>query len=386
MSTERRFRLSQDYRLASAAELPAALVDEADAPSGASELGVALVPVCAASGTIKLVGPTGAALCAHLASSESGVLSALGEQASVTARLARVLTLDGVLDVEEGGEWLTGPAAASVFGFTVPHCTGDQLGTLSLKALQYAQCLALEPRATARRLYAFNRRPLPLAADPVQATRSAGGGSHPDTVSEPRSIPSGPRWASVDGDHVLLRHWRFWRNAAAAGPTNGWMWKLYISPRWEWLSDRLADLFGVLAESDAFCVKMAKTLRGSLRADHTVAYFSRLSDVERATRRLEPLLAGTVSQGVPFTCALTANGMLSWGADPPARGSTGRGGLPPESWRRWVTTRLAAALATASRLPHRNLEPWEYALLRLDATGVDVRTWSPSPQLLNEHE
>jgi hypothetical protein len=47
-----------------------------------------------------------------------------------------------------------------------------------------------------------------------------------------------------------------------------------------------------------------------------------------------------------------------------------------ESWRLWVTNRLALALVAAQR-DGGVLEPWQYALARIEFEGIDATTWTP---------
>jgi hypothetical protein len=69
--------------------------------------------------------------------------------------------------------------------------------------------------------------------------------------------------------------------------------------------------------------------------------------------------------------------LLSWGIDPPPEEQA----LPwliRESWRLWVTNRLAVALIASSTEDTANLEPWRFALRRLQLEGVDTRSWTPA--------
>ena len=56
-----------------------------------------------------------------------------------------------------------------------------------------------------------------------------------------------------------------------------------------------------------------------------------------------------------------------------------------ESWRLWLTNRLANALLTAKRTPASSsassLRPWQYALERLRLEGVDTSSWTPADRL-----
>jgi hypothetical protein len=49
-----------------------------------------------------------------------------------------------------------------------------------------------------------------------------------------------------------------------------------------------------------------------------------------------------------------------------------------ESWRLWVTNRLAIALLAARRSPLRAMTAWEFAVVRLELDGVDIATWAPA--------
>jgi hypothetical protein len=86
---------------------------------------------------------------------------------------------------------------------------------------------------------------------------------------------------------------------------------------------------------------------------------------------------GLRPHGVPFTAAIAADGMLSWGTDPPGNRSGTGGG----SWRSWVTGRLADYLAAARPTPSEGVpvEPWQIALERIRLDGVDTDTWVPRP-------
>jgi hypothetical protein len=91
-------------------------------------------------------------------------------------------------------------------------------------------------------------------------------------------------------------------------------------------------------------------------------------------------LAGTPAQGVPFTSEIGAEGLLSWGVDPPADSQwSGR-----ESWRLWLTHRLAVALLSGKKSEAPGVEPWRFALERLRLEGVDTDSWTPGGTLFRE--
>ena len=159
------------------------------------------------------------------------------------------------------------------------------------------------------------------------------------------------------------------------------------------VASTLADAPGVASW------KIGRTIDGLTRPDKLVAYFDRQHDLVAATNRLRPTLSGAAAHGVPFTAAITTDGLLSWGIDPPRAGAGPSG--PSGSWRSWVTERLADYLVTARTSVHDGSpmhqgsmgerrrgvpdegdggapEPWQVAIARLRLDGVDVDTWVPN--------
>ena len=95
-----------------------------------------------------------------------------------------------------------------------------------------------------------------------------------------------------------------------------------------------------------------------------VIYFAERDDLHAAATVLADALAGAPAHGTPFTSAVTADGLLSWGVDPPD---------DQRSWRERLANQIAAAVVAA---PDTDAVP--YVLARLEAHGVNVRTWSPA--------
>jgi hypothetical protein len=118
--------------------------------------------------------------------------------------------------------------------------------------------------------------------------------------------------------------------------------------------------------------KIARSLPGLCRPDKLVVYFDRLDDLRLGAARLTAEMDGVAAQGVPFSAAVTLDGLLSWGADPPL------GLAAPMSWRTWVAERLAEYLVMArGRDGGAGMEPWQIALHRLRLAGIDTDTWVP---------
>jgi hypothetical protein len=84
---------------------------------------------------------------------------------------------------------------------------------------------------------------------------------------------------------------------------------------------------------------------------------------------------------VPFTAAVTNDGLLSWAIDPP-RGR-GSGARDPVSWRSWITGRLAEHLVAGRGGGSDDAEPWQVALARVRLDGVDPTTWVPGPGIFD---
>ena len=248
-----------------------------------------------------------------------------------------------------------------------------------MKALAYGQSLGLTDRmALSMRLYGYNRAP--LSPYWKQILRDAG------AVAEFLGIRAG-------GNQELLE--REWLDAAPG--SEGWLtWqsrrlqtrgafgsriaigpKLYVSPQIDLLPEVLPVVLNVLSRTRVRQFKIGKGAAGLLRPDKMVAYFSAYDDLMETAEELKRELGGCAAQGVPFTAELTADGLLSWGVDPPTEGQV----LPwvgLESWRLWVTNRLAAALIAARTDDSSSMEPWQFALRRLQLEGVDTRSWTPA--------
>jgi hypothetical protein len=115
-----------------------------------------------------------------------------------------------------------------------------------------------------------------------------------------------------------------------------------------------------------------------LRPDKLVAYYPSFERLAAAADAVAGRLAGTPAQGVPFTAEIAGGGLLSWGVDPPPEGSWSGG----ESWRLWLTHRLATALLAGKQAT--GVEPWRFALERLRLEGVDTDSWTPGARLFRE--
>ena len=82
---------------------------------------------------------------------------------------------------------------------------------------------------------------------------------------------------------------------------------------------------------------------------------------------------GAPAHGVPFSAPINDDALLSWGVDPPKTMKT-LSWQETETWRLWLTNRIAVALLQA-RGEGTGFPAWKFALQRLDHLGVDLTTW-----------
>jgi hypothetical protein len=378
---ETRFRASRDHELVlhdrlSAAER-VAFEPRGDDPG---YYGV-LRPRPGSGYGFKQVGPDTALLFLTLADPgpiPSYVRASLGDAWS---RTVTQLVLDGVLEAEVEGRFVSGAEAYAALCGPLPSPPAfGALGRLSRDALLHAQELAarmpaMEAATLAGRLYAYNQLPL----SPAWRRRL------PDRASVRRFL-------GLEGDRKIA--------AALAAPwqeaewgSSGWIawhargfqgfggahasrcWKLYLSPRPGELPPVFARTVGRLHDLRAVSFKVGADAPGILRSDKMVMYFLEKQHMLDAGRELNELLGGTPAQGVPFTADIEGgNGLVSWGVDRfPA--SDQPSWVPSESWRVRITHRLAVALVAAMRGMPAPEEPWRFALGRIDLEGVDPATW-----------
>ncbi len=294
-----------------------------------------------------------------------------------TASLAG-LVLDGLLELDAGGGYLSGPAAHPIW-FPDPEERSEAAGViarLSSAAVSYAGALRSSRLAeVAARLYRFNTSPRTprweraLGSEALVERLVAAG--------DPEARLAAGRLAEESTN--ASNAWRSWRDRGAATPEPGEpVFKLYVSPRPDAVEAAWREITALSAEPDGpFALKLGRDLPNLLRPDKLVLYFATRPALDRAADRLRPRLAGLPAQGVPFTAALDRSGLLSWGVDP------GDAAEPPgparqRSWRAWITARLGGAIATAVAAD-APVRPHRFALDRIRLDGVDPADWAPPP-------
>ena len=294
------------------------------------------------------------------------------------------LVLDDVLELEHEGRFICGSEAAACVLARRSSGGRGRIGELSVAALRYGQALVgLPARELALRLYGYGRRPF----TPALASRL------PDAAAIDAYLglqPGGSARAALDAGWLETTsaaatgarvYWRSWRARGARGESSA-AYKLYVSPALDALPHAVEAVASSLAGSHgAQAFKFGSGLRDLCRPDKLVVYFERLDDLQDAAVKLEGRLGVCPAHGVPFTAAVTSDGLLSWGADPPALAGDG-GELT--SWRLWVSERLAEYLTAGAADGASALEPWQFALERLGLAGIDTDTWVPASGMWQE--
>lgn len=282
------------------------------------------------------------------------------------------LVLDGVLQILVEGSFVSGPEAAAALGLSrdqdAPSDTDGVINRLSEEALRYGWAMAGidDPAMLSARLYFYNREP----ATPVLVSVLGRVASVRDWLGISTAVPRGWSRGSRPGGADAWLSWKRKRRRER-GKTP---YKLYVSPIAEELPTVFREAVDVFDRVGAQQFKVGGDLHSVLRPDKLIGYFSEQDMLEQAADALLDRVSGVAAQGVPFTAERGGRGLLSWGVDPP-RSSRALHWQERESWRLWVTNRLAVAMlmCRGSSAP----APWRFAVDRLRLEGVDTTTWAP---------
>jgi hypothetical protein len=273
--------------------------------------------------------------------------------------LARFV-LDNILQILWNGVFVGGPNAwPALFEGEFP-----ERESISVAALRYAQALRIKDTLQlSRRLYTYNcvpsthfwRKRFPDHAAVIQFLNA-------NSVEEYSELSLSQN-----------RGWLVWQARNRQFQQDQPRYKLYLSPQIVALQECWQKAFPIFTESNTVGLKIGADAHGLLRPDKIVAHFESQEALMVTANQLKEVLSGFPCQGVPFAAKLDKSGLLSWGVDLPSTNH--------ESWRSWITHQLAASMITASEvdLP---VEPWKYAIGRLQLEGVNTIDWTPTPELL----
>ena len=287
------------------------------------------------------------------------------------------LLLDGVLEIEIGGAFVSG--AAALGGVSTAGEERGRIAQISREALVYASNLDTDSSLdTEARLYMYNQAPLTPAWSSKLPNRRA--------VRSFLGIDQGPTaalineyWRESEGDADAWIQWVSTETRGVPATARSASYKLYVSPVMSALPEAFATTVRVLADAGVAAFKVGATPRDVARPDKLVAYFRTRERALECARCIADELSGTNAQGVPFSAGVDDDGLVSWGMDP-----ADQLGRPPEtSWRRWICRRLAHYIAAAAAESNGGVPPWQFALERLRLDGVDTTRWEPDPEQLN---
>lgn len=296
---------------------------------------------------------------------DPGQLPAFYRRRRTPAELERQVSLliaDRILDVEVDGSFLTGAPALEALGLRVGAGT-TAISEKSRLAMRYASAFEVDERKMASQLYRFGSLPSSLRwhrrlPGPEGVLLFLG---KPEHSAFERSFPENDfpwiSWRRRDGQHQIR------------GPA----FKLYISPKLEYLPHVFSGLLECFQAGRASSLKVGADADNLLRTDKLIAYFDSFEDLSECANSLRRRFAGIPVDGVPFSAQIDDHGLLSWGLDPPAKhGSRG-------SWRSKIVVRIARAILEGRR--QGVADPAEWATIHLGLQGVDAQEWRPRADL-----
>ena len=325
-------------------------------------------------GTIKAVGCDTALLLHTLASASRLPHFALRSDAALEGVVTMLVA--GILELEHGGAFVSAEAACALLSSPARDAAHHPLTRLSHDALRLvAADPALGSATIAGALYQANRQP----SSPRWARRL------PDRASvlayvgvAPGSTlrrAAGAAW-EIDGQQQHSPAWIYFvrRGSSFPGDAAGrdTTYKLYVSPTADALPAVFAAVLDAATRSQVRHLKLGSDLAGLLRPDKLVLYFADLASLTAVAASIEAQCAGASVQGVPFTAPIDRDGLLSWGADPPASAQL-LAWQPRDSWRTWLAARLGGAIAEC--LGRDREVNTAFALERVRRDGVDIERW-----------
>lgn len=302
------------------------------------------------------------------------MLNVYDDETNVT--VAR-LVLDGIVEVEYKGQFVSGAAAQAALyreDAAMPAPVG-RLSAISEKAVRYCLVLNdLDPRSIAQRLYSYNTMPVEPSAY-ANITDSA-------AVEKLLRVATLTRKGLLNGwkkqlpaDKFSWIAWYRQHSSSALKNTRQPTYKMYISPGIDALPDVFYQFVQLLPAIQAFSFKVGAAREGLLRPDKLVVYFKNYTDLQQAAEALKAALRCEQVQGVPFTCPLDEAGLLSWGIDPPS--AEVLKDIEGGSWRAEITDKIAVAISQAHAEGIQKSDALHFIMKKLSLSGVDPTNWMP---------
>lgn len=318
----------------------------------------------------------------------AGVLSELRSPAQLPERAGSHLLADGgkpllrlllddFLQVDTGDGFIGGPATLELLpSLRDVSSSLGALASLTDHALRHAATVRVHGvEQTAERLYSYNTAPetprlratFDSASSVARAFKLVGRTRLAHAIAERWHGP--PRFADDT--------WWSFDTHTASVPNERLRYKVYLSPRIDVLARAIDVAIPILGLHRCPAFKLGGTMHQLLRPDKFVAYFVDRAQMQDAASALANAMMALPSQGVPFSAAVGDGTIVSWGIDPPAD-SRPLSWQERDSWRTWVTRRLARYLVIARHYSTARVKPWEFARVRLQLDGVDTDRWAPS--------
>jgi hypothetical protein len=265
---------------------------------------------------------------------------------------------------------LSGPAAQVLLTSIENGSVLNALKTdsLSWAALCHAARLPLtDPAALMFRLYSYNSAPLFKAKrleDAVQQVRQIVEKDWQGTFRVRTPSPDNPGWYLFGNARKESRAQQVPHKA-----------KVYLSPVVADVGRCLAQVVKILPSVDFEAWKIGRCSYGITRPDKICVYFASIEHAQVAAEVFARELNGIEPQGVPFTTRYDPSGLISIGVDPQPPGAAPRYAIP-NSWRLWVSRKMASALAIAKATPNYPLSPEQAALWTVRFLGISPESWT----------
>ena len=315
----------------------------------------------------------------------AGLLEELGEESDREVRqlIVRFL-LDGVLEIRAEGGFISGIEAFNAVmspseTAAVPAVGGDRhdLHRLSAAALDFAmRSTYTHSRDIAWILYNFNRMPmnrrrrreLPDETAVLDFLGLDAEGCWPAMPDAIRPVP--PERDDEGNLTPFFQVWRSWMIGPRRGGRNKLGYKVYVSALPEETPASFRIVRDRALDAGASSMKTGRVASAMLRCDKLIVYFKSIGPAMEFGREIVRETSSLRGQGVPFTYPVSPESRLvSIGVDPPGKFSI------MNSWRRYVTDKLAVAIQGAHREDAD--DPSAYIRMNMRLFGIDMDEWRP---------
>lgn len=302
------------------------------------------------------------------------------------AQFLKKQIIDGVIEVATDSGFKSGINAVDGLGKLLAVSQPvNEIQRLSWRAIELAYRSAIgEVNQLACRLYFYNRLPVsrhwltrfPNESHILRFLQLERDGSWPGM---PAAIRAGTPKPSSKDRILFHRYWRSWivRASRRIKPAKSQVFKVYLSPVPDGMAKVLHIALDLLPGSGAFHMKAPRTVQGILRPDKIIAYFTDRRDAEAFGRQVLEKSPSVEAQGVPFTSAIDAGALASWGVEPPASAQA-FAWQERNSWRFWVALRIARAILNVRKAQAK--DPVHSILSAVEVSGIDTRRWLPTSQ------